>query len=838
MQTDWTQWMAQLGSELYDSPTAYQSLLPELADLQQYGREYRSSYKLNGEKRSRRDKTVIIAAAPLVLMEHGEPAQNLVTYLMGRDHTDFITTVTKMAELVGMELPQGDNWQDWQNRQKQKLMLETVQDYYRWNLIQAENPPSEIVDYLHSRFTPEQVTRMGLGYIPSKKQLEAYLLGKGYDKEQVQQFADTLPKLVGDTHHITIPIYRAGNVYSFIYRHHNQQGTADLKKYQYHNGVVLKDMLQYIPSRLKEPELVVVEGQLDCIHLLEQGIKNVVSTGTNNISPEQVTDAIKRGCRSFTLLYDAEITSNDPEKNYNNRTKAAHTIIDTAKQMGMADVVRVFIADLPQPDPAQKVDPDSYIKENGAEAVQQLIATAQRGWQYELNHIANKLAGQQLTAKQLDGFNAAVLDIYDHIAAPMEQREYKNYLQQLYNGADNPTIERMLDEHHSKQAKEKAQREAKELMQEAGRLYGEGNIDRADGLKAKADTILADARAEQEYEQIRKPTTQADIYNAIRNAPDAIHTGLHLGKAEEDNELLIPAGSLTVIAAPSSHGKTAMLIALAVNEARKNPDKEYYLLHYEDTEGMMAIRAANSYAGIKISNRNEQTILNKIKQGGWGRTYVEEKPKTIKDYDQEEANFYKLMEQGTLHIKHTEMCCESLCSTIGRLATTGRLGGVFIDYIQRIPLQNTKGTFARHEEIAKICQQLEAVAAETGTPIVITSQYNREVTDPDKMHPTRMAEGASIERIAANIWGLWNTDMRILTPAESVSREVQDFYQGLTINPDLKDNSNRNNAAIVMVHKNRHGIGAAANAWGLLHFDLNTGTVKDYKPTDNDPWNN
>ena len=849
---DWKQWLDQIGRELYNTPGAYKELLPQLDDIEQYGREYRSHYKLTGEKRHRPDKTVILERMPLVVLEHGEPAHNIIRYVIDNNpnYPDFITVAKRMAERTGMELPQGNfDSKAWLERQRQKELIATVQDYYRYCLQHATEP---IKDYLYSRFSEKQAIRMGLGYIASKEQLVEYLKQKGYPQEQVQQFADSMPYDAGSTHHITIPIYRAGNIYSFIYRHHNQEGlTAEQRehKYKYHKGkdklpegnpyaVELYTQFAYIQPTLPRDnrELVIVEGQLDCIHLLEQGIKNAVAAGTNSVNPQAVEDAIKRGCRQFTLMFDADPLytkegTPDPDRNYKARVRATHVIEEVAQRMGQADQVKVYVAELPQPDDKEKIDPDSYIRTYGAAAVQELIATAQRGWYYELTHKANKLAGQELTPKQLDGFNAEVLDIYDYIASPMEQREYKNCLQQLYNGADNATIERMLDEHHSKQAKEKAQKEVKELMLEAGKLYGEGNIAKADGLKAKADTVLENARAEQEYEQIRKPTTQADIYNAIRNAPDAIHTGLHLGKAEEDNELLIPAGSLTVIAAPSSHGKTAMLIALAVNEARKHPDKEYYLLHYEDTEGMMAIRAANSYAGIKISNRNEQTILNKIKQGGWGRTYIDEKPDTIKAYDQEEANFYKLMEQGTLHIKHTEMCCESLCSTIGRLAAPGKLGGVFIDYIQRIPLQNTKGTFARHEEIARICQMLEAVAAETGTPIVITSQYNREVTDPTKMHPTKMAEGASIERIAANIWGVWNTDMMVYA-ADSV-RDLQTYYQGLTVNPDLKDSKNRNNAAIVIVHKNRHGIGAAANAWGLLHFDLNTGTVKDY--TNNTP---
>ncbi len=842
MQTDWTQWMAQLGSELYDSPTAYQSLLPELADLQQYGREYRSSYKLNGEKRSRRDKTVIIAAAPLVLMEHGEPAQNLVRYLMDRDHTDFITTVTKMAELVGMELPQGDNWQDWQNRQQQKLMLETVQDYYRWNLTQAQNPPKGITDYLHSRFTQEQVIRMGLGYIPSKEQLEAYLLGKGYEAEQVQQFADTLPKLVGDTHHITIPIYRAGNVYSFIYRHHNQQGTADLKKYQYHNGVVLKDMLQYIPSRLKEPELVVVEGQLDCIHLLEQGIKNVVSTGTNYISPEQVTDAIKRGCRSFTLLYDADPTDQDPDKNYEKRTKATHTIIDTAEKLGMADVVRVYVADLPQPDNTKKVDPSDYITQFGSKAVQQLIDQAQKSWRYELVNIVNKYVGQELTPKQLDSFNAAVLDISDNITDPIEREQYKNDVAGLLqlNNPDGTTtkidpkaVELKLAEHQERKQRETAQREAAQLMEQASRLMRDGQTAKALELQDKAAAMLAGLEAEQEFTKLTHRTTRAEIVAGLQRMPEAVATGLYLGKQCPENEIILPAGALSILVAPTSHGKTTMLVAMAVEAAKNNPSKEYYLLSYEEAQEPIVLKAVSCYAGVELSDSNKKTLQHYFTTGSWQYAYRDSTDRQ-QEYQRKEKEFFTMLEQGRLHLHYTNMFCETLCTNIRKLAASGRLGGVFIDYVQYLELANSTRNYRRDEEISKICRMLKDAAVDTGTPIILAAQFNRQATDPTKMALQNIGEGGDIERKAAYCLGFFNNDMPLLNTDKVNQSELQKLTRG---NVYDVEHPHKYKSVTAIVLKNRSGIGAKAGTTGLLAFDGNIGTIGNYTQQQTDSEN-
>lgn len=831
MQTDWTQWMGQLGSELYSSSTAYQNLLPELEDLQQVGREYRSSYKLNGDKRNRRDKTVILEAAPLVLIEHGEPAQNLVSYLMGKYNTDFIATVKKMAELVGMELPQGNDWQDWQQKQQQKQMLETVQDYYRYCLQGADNKPTEVLSYLHSRFTDAQIEAIGLGYIPSKQHLKNYLNGK-YTEEQVKQFIDTMGDAIGSTHSITIPIYRAGNVYSFIYRHHNQQG-ADKQKYKYHTGVVLKDMLQYIPSSLqREPELVIVEGQLDALHLLAEGIKNVVSTGTNHISTEQVEDAMKRGCRSFTLLYDTDPTYTYPDKNQKHRSRAAQTIADTAKRMGLADVVKVYIADLPQTDTTEKVDPSDYINANGKDALQKIIDEAQRVWQYELNHIVSKLAGQEITPKQLDSFNAAVLGIYDGIATPIERREYKNYLVQIYNGADDATIESMLDEHQARQQKETAQREAAGMLEQASKMMREGKPEQAMELQDKATALLAGLEAEKEYIKLTHRTTREEIIAGLKQMPDAVATGLYLGEQKMENEIRLPSGAISILAAPTSHGKTTMLVALAVNAAKTNPDKEYYLLSYEEAAEPITIKAVSCYAGIELSGSNRRTLQHYLTTGKWQYAYQDSEEKQ-QEYQRKEKDFFYMLEHGRLHLHYTDMYCETLCTNLRKLAASGKLGGVFIDYVQYLELQPTQRNYQRHEEISKICRMLKDVAVETGTPLILGAQFNREVCDPNTISLSSLGEGGDIERKAAYVLGFWNNDMKYQTSKnyKPNMEEITKLTKGNTFDPEGK---RKNRSIYATVLKNRSGDGAKAGTSGLLSFDGNVGTIGNYTQQQSD----
>ena len=842
---DWKQWLDQIGRELYNTKDAYKNLLPQLDDIEQYGREYRSHYKLDGQHRQRADKTVILERMPLVVIEHGEPAHNIVRYIIDTQHKDFITVARQMAELTGMELPQGDfDSQKWLERQRQKELIATVQDYYRYCLQNAKEP---IKEYLHSRFTDEEIDKMQLGYIASQEQLVEYLTKMHYTQEQVKQFTDSMPWGAGKYHHITIPIYRAGNVYSFIYRHHNQADIpAGVNKYQYHYG---KDKLQegnpyavelttkfaYIPSSLQRgnKELVVVEGQLDCLHLLADGIKNVVAAGTNNINPKAVEDAIKRGCRSFTLLFDADPTDQDPDKNHKHRSKAATTIIDTAEKLGMADVVRVYIADLPQPDNTKKVDPNDYIKQFGSKAVQQLIDQAQKSWRYELVNIVNKYVGQELTPKQLDSFYAAVLDISDKITDPIDREQYKNDVAGLLqlNNPDGTTtkidpkaVEQKLAEHQARKQKETAQGEAAQLMEQASRLMRDGQITKALELQDKAAAMLAGLEAEQEFTKLTHRTTKAEIVAGLQQMPEAVATGLYLGEQRPEYEIILPAGALSILAAPTSHGKTTMLVALAVEAARNNPDKEYYLLSYEEAQEPIVLKALSCYAGIRLEISNRKTLQHYFTTGGWHPDFTPSEEKQ-QEYQRKEKEFFTMLEQGRLHLHYTNMVCETLCTNIRKLAAAGRLGGVFIDYVQYLELANSTRNYRRDEEISKICRMLKDAAVDTGTPIILAAQFNRQVTDPTKLALQNIGEGGDIERKAAYCLGFFNNDMPMLNTDKVNQSELQKITKG---NVYDAEHPNKNKSVTAIVLKNRSGIGAKAGTTGLLSFDGNIGTVGNY----------
>ena len=88
----------------------------------------------------------------------------------------------------------------------------------------------------------------------------------------------------------------------------------------------------------------------------------------------------------------------------------------------------------------------------------------------------------------------------------------------------------------------------------------------------------------------------------------------------------------------------------------------------------------------------------------------------------------------------------------------GNIGGVFIDYFQllKLPQDKYKNYSSRVEELKQICISIKDVAVTTGLPLVLAAQFNREVTNLMRLHPTNIGEAGDIERIVNTLIGLWN----------------------------------------------------------------------------------
>ena len=77
---------------------------------------------------------------------------------------------------------------------------------------------------------------------------------------------------------------------------------------------------------------------------------------------------------------------------------------------------------------------------------------------------------------------------------------------------------------------------------------------------------------------------------------------------------------------------------------------------------------------------------------------------------------------------------------------------------------------------------LKEVAIETGLPIVLGAQFNRQVTNLLKIHSTEIGEAGDIERVANLVVGFWNLEHRELakdTDTKELEKKKQGYDTGL-----------------------------------------------------------
>lgn len=261
------------------------------------------------------------------------------------------------------------------------------------------------------------------------------------------------------------------------------------------------------------------------------------------------------------------------------------------------------------------------------------------------------------------------------------------------------------------------------------------------------------------------PTTEDQITEEESKLPEGLITGYKIG----DQTLEIGAGCLTGFVAPTNHGKTILLLNLILNCAKKYPDKKFILFTYEERSNRIIEYLLNIYLeDLRLSQTStNRRVLKGYYKYNRSLTYFD--PQVCQDFNDRKDLFYRTyIETGRILIKYVDSDSRTLCNQLRYLSEKG-IGGVFVDYMQFIPKDPRSKAPTRQEELKQICISLKDTANETGLPIVLACQFNREVACMLDIHPTKVGEAGDIERILSEMYGLWQFGKkeRQLSQAES-----------------------------------------------------------------------
>ena len=791
--------------ELY--PTLFESIDTALSEhnFKRYSGGWRSKTYLDGSPhKNRADKTVVTKKATGYILEQGGETLSLVDYVIKRDGVEFIQAVKTLADLVGLQLPTDPNFnkEDYQSYRDKATILEDCNSYFTYCL-ENSTGADEVNTYLTSRgYSSEDIKAMELGYIPDQNKLFKYLLSKGHNQSLIDEVVK-LNKGIGSTHSLTIPYRSGGSVKGFKFR-----TTGDATpKYLNSTGLDRIGGFFNLLGIKGDKDIVIVEGELDSLSATARGVENVVATGGSSIASDQVKDAIKRGANSFTLCLDTE--PGKEEETAKRLTSAIEVIMGEG-------VNRVYIVTLPDLG-GGKTDPDRLIKESGVDAFMEAIKRALPYYEYKLQETLNKYGKIEeergLQPKDIDSLLDEVVETASHIPDATDRDRYKKLFTSLEAikelGISEESLSITVDRLTSTRDKEAQAKDFKKLLSEATQLQDKGETDKAlELLNTKVKEVKLQDKAT-EFSNLLKPTTESEIRERQATKPESLNSGYKIG----GEELLLPSGSISILTAPTSHGKTTFLINLALNVAEEYKNKEVYLFSYEEDGDSIITNALNSYLDEDISSNNRRTLKSYFATGS--TEYI--KSQSIDYFKATKDRFFKeLIEPKRLNIHYSNYDTDTLIEAIRYLHKNTNIGAVFIDYIQLLNLPQGKyKTYSRQEEIKEICIALKDVAVETGLPIVLGAQFNRKVINQLQLHPTKIGEAGDIERIANLIVGFWNNNFKAIASDGELS-EINS--KGLNT-PDT---------LYTTILKNRGGRVGLEEA---LEFNGNTGKIKNSSNT-------
>lgn len=625
--------------------------------------------------------------------------------------------------------------------------------------VQYKDAPDakRVVNYLtvSRKYTREDIGAMGLGYLPGKNQLFEHLIKEKYSEAEIREtinFSD----FAGVTHKLTIPIRNAyGKAVGMALRNVDYvEGSTKGPKYLYNTGLKKTEALNNLYTKARNKRVVLVEGQLDAAITDARGYTwaSVAAIGGKVINRKQIEHLINAGTKEVFICLDNE------EGTTENIKETVKALADVEQLDG-----RIYIVQLPK----GIKDVDELITKEGIEAFGDAVRQAPAYYTHYADKRIVEFNKQIEEEGRTDKNTNDLVDDIEAIAAtisnPTRRDDLKNiFTRGLREAGIDVTAEAFKDavervRYKSDQAKQ--DEELKKLLKKADDLRTSGNVKGAvDEITNKIREVkLRSKRAEFEQLESEEESEEA-IMRRIQEAPDAVRSGYKIKIDGHEEHLELAPGQLTFFAAPTGHGKTLILTNTALNVIREYPNKEIYFFTFEMSADQIRLHFLNTYAELDLNeghNNNRRTIRDFFKGND---QFIADKKKQI-FAGKRAAFFAKVLPR--LKVRNVEYSADEIIEYIEYITKRTKDAVIFIDYIQKLRSDRKGNIEGRYNELKFICEDLNACAMRTGLPIVLAAQFKREIATPLDMHPTGIAEASDIEKIASEIYGLWNCTKKL-----------------------------------------------------------------------------
>ena len=781
------------------------------------GKEWQSKTYLFGQPhKTRLDKTTISEKYKNSIYEKGGEGMSLIDYVMIRDNCGFIEAMQHLCEIVGLTMPTDESFNVElyeKNVRKQKILNDSAV-YFR-KCLQQHKEKNKVYNYLEFTrgYTAEAIKQMGFGFIPSQNEYYDYLTkNKGHKIDEVKQ-AVILNNGIGKTHNLVIVNTSGNKVIGFNFRTVDNHNIKYFKQTDVDTSQMFFNICRYGGFNRREGiienenDLIIVEGEIDALNASFKGLNNVVAIGSNNITENQIKHAQKLGFKRFTLCFDYD---SDEQKTIdtNNKIKAAIKLfIDL-------NISEVFVSDLGGRNdfdnkPIGKIDPDSLIQANKFDLLKSYIKNSEIYYRWLKHDIFNDFAELQekqgnLSDKQINQFQSELLYIHSHyikndIDSDMFGKMITNEPALQALGITQNTLNKIFINQRRKNIQEKKQNELQNIANDLPELLKNNDAETTINLiSARLKSVEAVSDSDK-YRNLRVIKDEAYHYQLMQDRNPPLKTNWFI----DGINIQYPAGALTFICAPSSHGKTTYLINSMLELSNMYENQEFHFFSYEEEATAINTSFINCYISEDLRTQSNQNNNEIIENALYRGDFTQMKKDQIDSFMIKKDKYYNdLIKSGRIFIHYEPYTTEDLIRAINHLCKSGNVGGIFIDYVQLMTLAQSATIIAKSEAISVICHLLKECAIINGIPIILGAQFTRDVRNINKIHMNNIADSAGIERSANLAIGFWNCNMK-----EDYASKGQN-----TENPLIRANTLRTE-----IMKNRKG---KANVAGYLKFDM------------------
>ena len=347
---------------------------------------------------------------------------DVITFLMEAEGITFYEAVKMLADRAHVEMPKmlrSDNGEFRELKERLTTLMRDAARLYHANLEKPEAAAAR--DYIAKRaISPAAVRKFGLGYSCGYTEIIKQLQELGYKREEMLK-AGVIQEREGKffdamANRLVFPIIDPfGKVIAFGGR---VLGKTDFAKYKNTDNTVLfvknKNLygLNYIKKlrlKTKVTDLIMVEGYMDTLALVQAGVENVVASMGTSLTEEQAKLA-RRYVEDIYICYDGDSAGQN----------ATLRGLDILKRHGL----KVRVISLPNGE-----DPDEIIKRAGVQEFLKYKNAAVELTEYKLlrlkeKHDFNTPFGRASYAKE-------AAKIIAELPSEMEREIYEDYVAKL-----------------------------------------------------------------------------------------------------------------------------------------------------------------------------------------------------------------------------------------------------------------------------------------------------------------------------------------------------------------------------------------------------------------------